>query len=161
MTDIAFNKRALFDYHFLEHFEAGISLTGAEVKSIKTGHISLKGAFVTRLGRELILTNANIPQYKFAGNLKSYDPVRPRKILLRKSQINNLIGKMSVSGLTVVPLRVYTKERPASTSGDRSSTRGGLIKIEIALAKGKKEFDKRESIKKRDDDRKIKSFLKS
>lgn len=147
MADIAFNKRALFDYNLLEHFEAGISLTGAEVKSIKTGHISLKGSFVTRLGRELILTNANIPQYKFAGNLKSYDPVRPRKILLRKSQINNLIGKMSVSGLTVVPLRVYTKKR--------------LIKVEIALAKGKKEFDKRETIKKREDNRKIKRFLKS
>jgi SsrA-binding protein len=147
MATLAFNKRSGFDYQLMDRYEAGIVLTGPEVKSIKTGHISLKGSFVTLKGGELYLTNANIPPYIHAGILKNYDPTRPRKLLLKKSEIKSLIGKVRISGLTLVPIRVYTKKR--------------LIKLEFAVAKGKKKYDKRESIKKRDAERKIKQELKN
>ena len=147
MTELAYNKRAHFDYAILEHFEAGLVLTGAEVKSVKTGHVSLKGAFVTRRGTELFLTNANIPFYQFAGDPKNYDPTGPRKLLLKRSEIKKLIGKMAVEGLTLIPLRVYTKKR--------------LIKLEFALAKGKKAFDKRQDIARREAKRSIDRALKS
>lgn len=136
MSEIAYNKRAFFDYELLDRFEAGLELLGQEVKSAKTGHLSLKGAFVTRRGEELFLTNANIPFYKFAGEPKNYDPTRPRRLLLKRSEIRKLIGKMAVEGLTLVPIRVYTKRR--------------LLKLEFAVGRGKKQFDKRESIKRRE-----------
>jgi len=180
MKILAINKRASFNYHLLDRYEAGLVLSGAEVKSIKTGHISVKESFITRKGREFFLTNAHIPPYPFAGKISDYNPTRPRKILLRRSEIKSLIGKMTVSGLTLVPLRVYTKKRPHSSarsenmpSRKSSATRepgiirkknsdiGGLIKLEFALAKGKKKFDKRSDIAKKETQRKIERTLKN
>jgi SsrA-binding protein len=146
MSTLAINKRARFDYELLDHYEAGLVLSGQEVKSVKTGHISLKGSFVTLRDSELYLTNAFIPPYPFAGQLSGYDPTRPRKLLLKKSEIRSLIGKVRINGLTLVPLRVYTKR--------------SLVKIEFAVAKGKKAFDKRQTIAKREDQRKIRRALK-
>jgi len=147
MAILAKNRRASFDFELQDKYEAGLVLTGQEVKSIKTGHISLNGSFITRKGSELFLTNASIPQYKFSGELKNYDPTASRKILLRKSEIKHLIGKMSADGLTLVPLCVYTKRR--------------LLKLEFAIAKGKKRFDKRDTIQKREDQRKMERTLKN
>jgi len=145
--EFAYNKRARFDYDISDRYEAGIVLRGFEVKSVKTGHISLKGAFVTIRGEELFLTNANIPLYKHAGAISSYDPTRPRKILLRKKEIAHLIGKSRTEGLTLVPIRVYTKR--------------GLLKLEFGIGKGRKKVDKRDVIRKRESDRKISRALKS
>ena len=147
MAILAKNKRAGYDYELQDKYEAGLVLAGHEVKSIKTGHVSLTGSFVTRKGNEMFLTNASIPPYKFAGEIKNYDPTRSRKILLKKSEIKHLIGKMSVEGLTLVPLCVYTKRK--------------LIKLEFAVAKGKKQFDKRDSIQKREAKRKMERTLKN
>lgn len=147
MPTIATNKRAYFDYVIQDKYEAGLVLTGPEVKSVKTGHISLKGSFVTRKGNELYLTNASIPLYKFAGKIKDYNATRSRKILLKKSEIKSLIGKMAVQGLTLVPLRVYTKKR--------------LLKLEFGVGKGKKKFDKRENIAKKEAKRKMERTLKN
>jgi len=147
MTTLAINKRAKFDYEFIERYEAGLVLFGHEVKSIKTGHISLKGAFVTIHNNELYLTNALVPPYQHAGNIKDYDPNRSRKLLVKKSEIRSLIGKKAQAGLTMIPIRVYTKKN--------------LLKLEFALAKGKTQHDKRHSIKKRDTDRNIARVLRS
>lgn len=147
MTTLAVNKRAHFDYLISDKYEAGLALLGHEVKSVKTGHVSLKESFVTISSEELYLTNAHIPLYKHAGKVSNYDPTRPRKLILRKSEIRHLIGKARIQGLTLVPLRLYTKKR--------------LIKLEFGVGKGKKEYDKREKIKKReaglDMERKLKS----
>lgn len=145
MSVISTNKRAFFDYEILEKFEAGIVLSGQEVKSIKTGHISLAGAFVTLKGEEAWLTNASVPPYKMAGKISDYDPTRPRKLLLHKKELTSLIGKIKQKGLTLVPLRVYTK--------------GSNIKLEFGIGKGKKKYEKRETIKKREIDRKIRSAM--
>ena len=147
MTTLAYNKRANFDYEILEKYEAGLMLTGQEVKSVRTGHISLKGSFVTAKGSELFLTNATIPPYAPAGEIKSYDPTRSRKLLLKRSEIASLIGKSRTQGLTMVPIRVYTKKR--------------LLKLEFGLGKGKKEFDKRAKIQKRETQRNIERMLKN
>lgn len=147
MGVLARNKRASYDYELEDRWEAGLVLSGQEVKSIKTGHISLNGSFIARKGNELFLTNASIPPYKFAGNIADYDPERSRKILLRKSEIKQLIGKISAKGLTLVPLCVYTKRK--------------LIKLEFAIGKGKKKFDKRSAIAKRDDERRMERTLKN
>jgi SsrA-binding protein len=147
MGTIATNKRAVFDYELQGKFEAGLVLTGAEVKSVKTGHISLKGSFVTLHGSELYLTNANISPYPFAKNANAYDPTRSRKLLVRKSEIDSLVGKLQSKGLTLVPLRVYTKKR--------------LIKLEFALARGKKAYDKRSDIAKKESKRAIERKLKA
>ncbi|HBI17009.1 MAG TPA: SsrA-binding protein [Candidatus Moranbacteria bacterium] len=147
MTTIAVNKRANFDYVLTDKYEAGLVLTGAEVKSIKTGHLSLKGSFVTFKGTELHLTNADIPFYKFAGKAVNYDPRRSRKLLVKKSEIKTLLGKVKVKGLTLVPIRVYTKKR--------------LIKLEFGVGRGKKEYDKREDIKKKDSNRAMKRLMRN
>ncbi|EKE10738.1 MAG: SsrA RNA (tmRNA)-binding protein [uncultured bacterium] len=146
MGILAINKRANFDYAILEKYEAGLVLSGQEVKSIRLGHISLKESFVTIKGSELYLTNAHITPYKYAGIIKNYDPTQPRKLLLKKSEINHLTGKVRIQGLTLVPIRVYTRRR--------------LIKLEFGLGKGKKKFDKREDIAKREDNRKIQRELR-
>jgi SsrA-binding protein len=145
MANISYNKRANFDYLISDKYEAGLVLTGAEVKSIKTGHISLKESFVTVKGEELYLTNAHIPPYPQAHNLQNYDPTRSRKLLLKKSEIKHLIGKVRTEGLTLVPLRVYTKKR--------------LLKLEFGIGKGKKKFDKRETIQKREEKRRMKRAI--
>lgn len=146
MTTIATNKRANFDYALTDRFEAGLVLTGSEVKSVKTGHASLKGSFVTVKGGELFLTNALIPRYKQAHRDTKHDDSRSRKLLLRRREVRSLIGKSRVEGLTLVPIRLYTK--------------GQLVKLEFAVGKGKKAFDKRETIKKRDDSRGIARAMK-
>lgn len=145
---IAINKRALFDYEILEKLEAGVVLTGAEVKSVKNGHISLKGAYVTFRNGEAYLLNAHISPYQKAGKILSYDPTHTRKLLLNKNELKRLIGKLSEKGLTIVPLKVYT-------------TRRGRIKVEIGLGRGKKQFEKRELIKKRETEKEIRRNLKS
>jgi len=147
MTTLAINKRANFDYEISDKYEAGLVLAGYEVKSVKLGHISLKESFVTIKGSELFLTNAHVSPYKQAGEIRNYDPTQPRKLLLKKSEIKHLTGKVRVTGLTLVPIRVYTKKR--------------LIKLEFGLGKGKKKFDKREDIAKREANIKIRRELKN
>ncbi len=147
MATIARNNQAKFNFELIENYEAGLVLRGHEVKSIKTGHISLKGAFVTLKGTELFLTNALIPLYKHASNIKDYDPNRSRKLLVTKKEIREFIGKKKQAGLTMIPIRVYTK--------------GKHIKLEFALARGKAKYDKRASIKKRETDRNIARVLRT
>jgi len=130
------NKKAFFDYEILEKIEAGLKLTGQEVKSAKAGQINLKGTFVTFHNGEAYVTNMHINKYKAAGPMPDYDPTHSRQLLLRKKQIAYLQAKSHEKGLTIMPLSVYTK--------------GRLIKIEIAVARGKKLYDKRESIKNRE-----------
>ena len=146
MKTFATNKRAHYDYEILEKIEGGLVLAGYEVKSIKTGHVSLKGAFVTIKDNELFLTNASIPAYQPANMPDNYDPERSRKVLAHKSQIKSLIGKISQKGLTLVPIKVYSKR--------------GLVKLEFGVGKGKRKVDKREGIKKREDKVNIARILK-
>lgn len=146
MKPIAVNKRARFDYEILETFEAGLVLKGYEVKSAKTGHVSLKGAFVTFNKNELYLTNAHINPYKQAGDIEGYNPTAPRKLLVKKSEIKKLLGKARSEGLTLVPISMYNKK--------------GLIKLSFGLAKGKKRLDKRQTIQDREDDIKIERAYK-
>ncbi len=136
MKTYAINKRAHYDYEILEKIEGGLVLAGYEVKSIKTGLISLKGAFVTIRDNQAYLTNASIPAYQPKNTPESYDPERSRKVLIHKSQLKSLIGKISRKGLTLVPIKVYSNR--------------GLIKLEFGVGKGKNKFDKREDIKKRE-----------
>lgn len=145
MKTFADNKKARFNYEVLEEYEAGIVLSGPEVKSIKSGHISLKESFVTAKGGELFLTNAHISNYKPA-NLVSYNPTRSRKLLLKKAEITKLIGKAQAEGNTMIPIKIYENH--------------GKIKLEFGLAKGKKKYDKRETIKKREQEREISRALK-
>ncbi len=146
MKSLAVNKRAHFDYQLLETFEAGLVLKGYEVKSVKSGHVSLKGAFVTFNRSELYLTNAHINPYKQAGIIEGYNPTRPRKLLVKKSEIKKLLGKVRTEGLTLVPVSMYNKK--------------SLIKLSFALAKGKKKHDKRQSIQNREDKVKIERAYK-
>jgi SsrA-binding protein len=146
MPVIAINKRAGFDYTLGEHYEAGLVLTGAEVKSVKTGHASLKGSFVTVKGNELYLTNAFIPRYTHAHRDTKHEDTRSRKLLLRKREIRSLIGKARTEGLTLVPIRLYTKKQ--------------LVKLEFAVGKGKKAYDKRSDIAKREARKKIERALR-
>lgn len=142
MPILATNKRAAFDYEILATWEAGLMLTGGEVKAVREGQISLKGAYVTLNQSELWLINAHISPYKKAGPNSSYDPTRRRKLLLKKFEIKRLVGQKQQSGLTIIPLKVYTKNH--------------RIKLEIGLGRGRKKFDKRELIKKRDMAREMK-----
>lgn len=147
MKIIATNKRARFDYEIIDTYEAGLVLTGPEVKSAKLGHVSLKESFVTVKDQELYLTNAYISPYAYAGKALPYDPARSRKLLLKKSEIKHLIGKVRTEGLTLTPIRMYTKKR--------------IVKLEFGIGKGKKKFDKRASIAQREAERKMRRFLKS
>ncbi|KKQ27032.1 MAG: SsrA-binding protein [Candidatus Magasanikbacteria bacterium GW2011_GWC2_37_14] len=146
MTPYAVNKKAQFDYELLEKYEAGLVLSGAEVKSIRNGHISLKGSFVNFYNNQAFLVNAHVAKYKFASNQKNYEPEHNRQLLLKDKEINYLRGKLQVVGLTIVPISLYNK--------------GRHIKLEIAVARGKKKYDKRESIKKRELDREIGKKMK-
>lgn len=142
MPLITKNKRAFYDYEILEKFEAGIVLTGQEVKSAKAGHINLTGSYVIIRGGEALLVGAQIAPYKFAGRLLNYDPQRTRKLLLKKKELSYLAGKSQEGRLTILPLSVYTKAR-------------GKIKVEIGVGRGKKQFEKREVIKKRETEREV------
>ncbi len=144
---LAKNRRATFDYDLIKKYEAGLVLKGMEVKSVKNGHASLKGSFVTFHNGELFLTNAHISPYKFAGNPNDYDPTASRKLLLHKKEIKYLLGKSKTEGLTMVPLSLYTVRN--------------RIKLEFALARGKKKFDKREDLKKRTAQREISRRIKN
>lgn len=147
MPKLAVNKKAKFDYEILETFEAGLVLKGHEVKSAKLGQISIKAAYVTiNKDNEPFLINAAIPLYKMAGKQPDYDPERSRKLLLNKKEIDYLRGKLETKGLTLVPISVYTK--------------GNKIKIEFALGRGKKKHDKRETIKKREQDRSLQRLMR-
>lgn len=148
MKVILENKKALFNYSILEKFKAGIVLQGQEVKSIKTGKMGLRGSFiiVKEFPPEVFLIGADVPPYQPKNVAKDYDPKRSRKLLLRKSEIKQLIGKAKQKGLTMIPLKVYTDK--------------GKIKIEFGIAKGKRKIDKRAQIKKRETEREIQRAMK-
>ncbi len=134
------NKKALHNYYIVESFEAGIILSGSEVKSIRLGRIELAASYVKILGREAFLVNALIPEYQ-PGSSKDYDPIRSRKLLLHSNQINSLIGKNAQKGSVLVPVSIYEKNN--------------RFKLEVGVGKAKKEFDKRDVIKARDQERRI------
>lgn len=139
------NIRSGFDYIILDTYQAGLQLLGNEVKSVKLGHASLKGSYITIQNNELFLINCNIPHYQNHTDTK-YETDRSRKLLLKRSEINSLITKKSASGLTIIPIKLYLLR--------------GLIKLEIALAKGKKKVDKRHSIRDREEKRSIQRILR-
>ena len=142
---VATNRKAYHNYLIQDSLEAGIVLTGTEIKSIRDGRVSLGDAYVKPDAGELWLLNAHIARYE-AGSYLSHEPTRPRKLLLHRKQIDNLTSKVSEKGLTLVPLRLYIK--------------GSIAKVEVALAKGKKLYDKRESIARREIEREIGRALK-
>jgi SsrA-binding protein len=133
---VAENRRARFDYFVEERFEAGIELQGTEVKSLRTGEGSIAESYATVEGDEVYLINASIPQYK-SGSWMNHDPRRQRRLLLKRREINKLYGAVNRQGLTLIPLSVYF-------------TSAGKAKVELALARGKKAHDKRETIKERE-----------
>jgi SsrA-binding protein len=143
---IATNRQAHHDYKILESLEAGIELKGTEVKSLRAGKANLKDSFARVEGREIYLYNMHIPPYEF-GNIANVDPLRPRKLLLHKSQIRRFIGELTTKGLTLIPLKLYFKN--------------GIAKVEIGLAHGKKLHDKREAIKRREADRELRRAIRS
>ena len=146
MNPVAVNRKARFDYFLFDKFEAGICLTGAEVKSIREGRVNLKDSFVRIIRNEAFLFNCHIASYSRIQGYTEPDPARCRKLLLKRAEINRLAGQVSPKGTAIIPLSVYFK--------------GGLVKLEIALAKGKKQFDKREAIKRRIHDRESRVAVK-
>ena len=143
---IVTNRRARFDYEILESLEAGIELKGTEVKSMRNGHASLNDSFARAEGNEIFLYNAHVAPYEF-GNIANVESMRPRKLLMHKSQIRRLIGEITGKRATLIPLKLYFKN--------------GIVKVEIAVAKGKKQYDKRHAIKEREADRELrKQFRK-
>lgn len=140
------NRKALFNYQILEKYNAGIVLTGQEVKSVKQGRMNLDGSFVIARGNEIFLLGAKIPAYQPNNLTEEYNPQRTRKLLLKKDEIKEIIGKSHQKGLTMVPLLVYNAQ--------------GRVKIEFGLAKGKRKIDKREKIKRRETDREINRAMK-
>lgn len=146
MKLLANNKKAYHDYFIEEKYEAGLSLLGSEVKSIKKGKVSIKESFISDRKGEMFIYGMHVTPYSQAYD-KDIDPTRTRRLLLHKKEINKLIGKKTQSGYTVVPLKIYERD--------------GLVKLELALAKGKKQYDKRETIKAKDDKRKMDRALKN
>ncbi len=143
---IATNHKAYHNYYVGDSFEAGIALTGSEIKSIRQGRVSLGDAYVQPKGRELWLVNAHIARYD-ASSYMGHEPTRPRKLLMHRKEIVSLAGRVAEKGLTLVATKVYLKK--------------GIAKVEIALAKGKKLYDKREAIKRREVDRILERTVKS
>ena len=142
---VATNRKAYHNYRIEDSVEAGIVLTGTEIKSIRAGRVSLGDAYVRLEGGELWLLNAHIARYE-AGSYLSHEPMRPRKLLLHRKQINSLTGKVAEKGFALVPLKLYIKD--------------SIAKVEVALAKGKKLYDKRESITRREAEREIERTVK-
>lgn len=140
------NKKATFDYEILEKYEAGLVLQGQEVKSIKNGHMHLLGSYVVIRADEPQLIGAKVPPYQPKNAPADYNPEQSRKLLLNKKEINYLMGKVNERGFSLIPLKVYEQN--------------GRIKLEFALARGKKKFDKKEKIKKRDIERDIQREFK-
>jgi SsrA-binding protein len=142
---VSTNRKARHDYEILDTYEAGLALTGSEIKSIRAGHVSLREGFVQPRDNELWLLNVHIASYDQAGRF-GHDPLRPRKLLLHRKEINRIVARVQEKGLTVVPLVVYLTR--------------GLAKVEIALARGKKHYDKRETLRERDTERQIRRALR-
>ena len=142
---VATNHKAYHNYFVGDSFEAGIALTGSEIKSIRQGRVSLGDAYVQPQGGELWLVNAHIARYE-ASSYMGHEPTRPRKLLLHRKEIDNLKSRIAEKGLTLVPTRVYLK--------------GNIAKVEIGLARGKKLFDKRETIARREIDRELARTMK-
>ncbi|MBI4675017.1 MAG: SsrA-binding protein SmpB [Chloroflexi bacterium] len=142
---LATNRKAFHDYFVEETFEAGIALTGTEIKSVRAGAVNLRDAFAQVRDGEVWLQNVHISPYE-QGNRFNVDPYRTRKLLMHRKEINRLMGRVQEKGLTIVPLRLYLKKNRA--------------KVEIALVKGKKQYDKRESISKRDAKREMERAMK-
>ena len=140
------NKKARHDFFIDEVYEAGIELTGTEIKSVRAGKVSIKESYARIRNGELILLGMNISPYE-QGNRYNVDPLRPRKLLLHKKEIRKLLGLTTQKGYTLVPLRMYINER-------------GLAKVEIAAARGKKNYDKREDIARRDAGRRMEQAMK-
>ncbi len=136
------NKKAHLEYAFLEKFEAGLELLGLEVKSLRAGRGNLEGARVVARGGEAYLVGATIPPYQAGNTPKEYDPERTRRLLLSKQEIAQVASAEGAEGLTVVPIAVYNK--------------GRNLKLEVAIARGKKKYDKRQDLKKRDEERRFK-----
>jgi len=141
------NKKARFNYEILDKFEAGIVLTGCEVKSVRKGNANINDSFARFIKGELYLINSHISEYE-QGNIFNHNPTQPRKLLLHKDELKKLLGKVMEKSLTLVPLQLYFNSR-------------NRAKVELALGRGKKLFDKRETIKKRDTDRETQREMKS
>lgn len=141
MKILANNKNARHEYFIDEVYEAGMVLTGTEIKSIRQGKVSIKEAYAKIINGEMIILGMNVSPYE-QGNRFNVDPLRPRKLLLHKREINKLIGQLKVGGITIIPLKIYLNDR-------------GMAKMEIAVARGKKLYDKRATLAKKDADRKI------
>jgi len=140
------NRKAGYDYHLLETFEAGLVLTGSEVKSIREGRVNLREAYCRLEAGEAYLLGAHIGQYSH-DSYAAHDPTRRRKLLLNRTELNKLLGKTTGRGLTIVPVRMYFKN--------------GRVKLAIALAKGKKSYDKRETMRRREVDRETRAAVKT
>ncbi|MGE0702346.1 MAG: SsrA-binding protein SmpB [Vicinamibacterales bacterium] len=145
-ANVAENRKALHDYHVLETFEAGIVLLGTEVKAIREGRVNLRDSYAQVEGGEIFLYNVNISPYSHRG-YADHEPLRRRKLLLHRDEIRKLIGKTVEKGMTLVPLRMYFKD--------------GRVKVAVSLAKGKKAYDKRETIKRREVDRETRAAVKA
>jgi SsrA-binding protein len=143
---VSLNRKALHDYEIFERVEAGLALTGSEIKSIREGKVSLQEAFARAERGEIWLLGAHIAQYK-AASYFGHEPTRPRKLLLHKAEIRELTRSMEQRGLTLVPLRLYLKD--------------GVAKIELGLARGRKQYDKRQAIAKREADREMQRALRA
>jgi SsrA-binding protein len=143
--DLASNRRAQHDYEILERFEAGLELTGTEVKSARSGRVQLKDSYVDFRNNEAYLVGAHISPYSH-GNRENHDPERPRRLLLKKREIEKLFGRTLLKGLTVIPLSLYLQ--------------GNWIKVELALAQGKKLYDKRAAERKKEQDREVEQAIK-
>jgi SsrA-binding protein len=143
---VATNRKAFHDYHVEDKLETGIALKGTEVKSLRAGLVNLKDSYASVDGGEVFLHNCHISPYSH-GNIMNHDPLRPRKLLLHRKEINKLLGQTQQKGLTLVPLRIYFSPR-------------GQAKVEIALAKGKKHYDRREAIKEREAGREVERAMK-
>ena len=145
MNELASNRKALHDFEILNRFEAGLELTGHEAKAIRIGKLNLRGAFIDLRGGEAYLLNAELPPYQEKNAPQDYEPKRARRLLLSKNELEELAQVTETKGLTIVPLAVYNK--------------GRFLKVDVAVARGKRQFDKRESIKKRDTERELKRTL--
>jgi SsrA-binding protein len=145
-TNIAENRKAFHDYHILDTWEAGMVLLGTEVKSIREGRVNLRDSFARIERGEVWLYNVNISAYSHRG-YADHEPLRQRKLLMHRNEIRKLIGKTTEKGMTIVPTRMYYKN--------------GRVKVEVGLAKGKKDYDKRETIKKREVDRETRAAVKT
>lgn len=144
---VATNRKAYHDYFIEDKLEAGVMLRGTEVKSLRDGRVNLQDSYASVDGEEVFLHHCHISPYSH-GNIMNHDPLRPRKLLLHRKEINKLIGKTQQKGLTLIPLRIYF-------------SKNGRAKVELALAKGKKQYDRRESIKAREAGREVERAIKS